>query len=1011
MANTDTISIDMGRRAMTWWAARCALAVIGGGAVWLLFARVLLPPARLTCSDGSIVDLELAGTPARAAAVLQGCTADDVVSAITADWVVIVAYVLVLVPLVLYLGRRSYRLKSLRFAAIGVSWSVVVAGILDVVENGSLLAGLERGDPLTVTAWATRISLVAAWVKFVLLAAAIGYLAGALAGFVVTPAPLRRLLWKPPQDQREPAATGTVGEDGWRYALCLSGGGVRSASFGLGGLQRFEIDGRCEEKHPLAWCRAREVSAVSGGSYMAAAWTIARTPVATGPATTIDGTPPWTAGSPEEKHLILRLGYLLSAEPRGVRLHTAPLRGVDASESSPTRPPTDAPGAATTLLVGVVFNIAVLLGTLWVLARPLGWLVGSCAVQPSLQVSYAGYGAPECVYTLAAAGRVLTLGEQSWLPPVVLAVAAMVTMVVWVLCGRARSLPARIGGLRRLLLRLHDTARPVATGLAVLAAVLGLLLVVLPALLVVVPREIAALGSGRPSSAIPAWFTGVVATLSSLGLVGVIAAVLRKPLLRVVPRLGGVLLALVTLTVTVLWAGDAAIAGATDDAGTYLVALGVVAVVYAANPDWWSVAPFYRGRLRQAYATFRTPSGVLSYVDGDGPAPTAATAQMRPEPSLYEYQDVEPVVKICAAMTVSDRSVLTHYGIPAHRVTFERDTVSIFVPHTDDGVYGTTRCPTRSLESLSYRWDSPRLTTMAAVAMAGAAVAPAMGRMSLGSTNALLAFANVRLGVWIPNPRYVNALAPTVAGPPHQRPSGPTLWPAYPRVRVGYLLKELFGLHDPTDLYIYVTDGGHWENTGLVDLLRDGVPDEIVCLDGSGNGVDRVTSLAEAIGLAHLECAVDIRINLDAMRARPTEPRGLDYAKRPVALGLMVPERRDAQQRVGLLWYARPVLTQSSPPTTLAYRERDAAFPATSTMDQFFDTEQFEAYRELGRHAADVIEEARQEVVTTVKQVENLTQLATHIDDRPGAWAVQELHRLVKDQNEYTTLRQRLTPT
>ena len=42
------------------------------------------------------------------------------------------------------------------------------------------------------------------------------------------------------------------------------------------------------------------------------------------------------------------------------------------------------------------------------------------------------------------------------------------------------------------------------------------------------------------------------------------------------------------------------------------------------------------------------------------------------------------------------------------------------------------------------------------MALSGAAVTSTMGRKSLGTTNALLAALNVRLGAWVPNPRYVN---------------------------------------------------------------------------------------------------------------------------------------------------------------------------------------------------------------------------------------------------------------
>ena len=44
----------------------------------------------------------------------------------------------------------------------------------------------------------------------------------------------------------------------------------------------------------------------------------------------------------------------------------------------------------------------------------------------------------------------------------------------------------------------------------------------------------------------------------------------------------------------------------------------------------------------------------------------------------------------------------------------------------------------------------------------------------------------------------------------------------FPKARLSYLVQEFFGIHDPSDPYVYVSDGGHWENTGLVELLRPG---------------------------------------------------------------------------------------------------------------------------------------------------------------------------------------------
>ena len=242
---------------------------------------------------------------------------------------------------------------------------------------------------------------------------------------------------------------------------------------------------------------------------------------------------------------------------------------------------------------------------------------------------------------------------------------------------------------------------------------------------------------------------------------------------------------------------------------------------------------------------------------------------------------------------------------------------------------------------------------MMAVALSGAAVSPAMGRFKIGPVSMLLAFANVRLGAWIPNPRYVPALAA----------QGIRL----PRPGLGYLFKEFFGIHDPSDLYLYVTDGGHWENTGLVELLRTAHHQEIVCVDADSGPGNLARSIAKAIDLAQLECAARVVIDLDALRADRDPSPGHDYSPRSMNLGLV--HRTDAGPwRLSLFWYCKPALTQDMPPHLLAYREVDPTFPRVSTLDQFFHGAQFAAYRDLGRYNADKIIAARSTLQRAVRR-------------------------------------------
>ena len=81
-----------------------------------------------------------------------------------------------------------------------------------------------------------------------------------------------------------------------QLGVSLSGGGIRSAALCLGALQ--ELDRKEELK------RARYLTAVSGGSYIAAAHEILRSREPAG------GDAPWGPGTPEEEYLRNRTNYL-----------------------------------------------------------------------------------------------------------------------------------------------------------------------------------------------------------------------------------------------------------------------------------------------------------------------------------------------------------------------------------------------------------------------------------------------------------------------------------------------------------------------------------------------------------------------------------------------------------------------------------------------------------------------------------------------------------------------------
>jgi hypothetical protein len=209
-----------------------------------------------------------------------------------------------------------------------------------------------------------------------------------------------------------------------------------------------------------------------------------------------------------------------------------------------------------------------------------------------------------------------------------------------------------------------------------------------------------------------------------------------------------------------------------------------------------------------------------------------------------------------------------------------------------------------------------------------------MGRLSKGSTNALMAATNIDLGIWLPNPRVVTD--------PNTR---------FPRVRLGYLLKEILGWYDPSDRYVFVADGGHWENLGLVELLRRRCR-TILCLDASGDSVGAFTTLRQAVELARLELpdtVVDIDLKgLDAISGGSAAmPGGL-------VATLTVTYRGPGEETfTGTIHYAKAQVSSNLDISLRRYAKADRRFPNYSTGDQFLRDEQFRQLVELGRAAGD----------------------------------------------------------
>ncbi len=257
------------------------------------------------------------------------------------------------------------------------------------------------------------------------------------------------------------------------------------------------------------------------------------------------------------------------------------------------------------------------------------------------------------------------------------------------------------------------------------------------------------------------------------------------------------------------------------------------------------------------------------------------------------------------------------------------------------------------------------LTVLASIAVSGAAFASAMGRQDKGFQK-LLAVSGARLGTWLPNPRFAAKLACAGNGNCVDHRDNDKPWPkSLPTIRgAGYFYRELFGINSGDARLVQVTDGGHYENLGLVEALRRRCR-LIFCIDGGGDTPPLLSSLGDAMRLAEYELGVTITFNknddyaVDNVAPGSGRQFGEGHAlaslnsrltKGTVVAGLITyPPAAGLPNPTGVLIFAKAVLWEGSPQWLLTYAASSNVFPHDSTTDQWFNEGQFAAYTELGR--------------------------------------------------------------
>jgi len=260
------------------------------------------------------------------------------------------------------------------------------------------------------------------------------------------------------------------------------------------------------------------------------------------------------------------------------------------------------------------------------------------------------------------------------------------------------------------------------------------------------------------------------------------------------------------------------------------------------------------------------------------------------------------------------------------------------------------------------------MTLGRALTISGAAASPNMGYHSSPLVTFVMTLFNVRLGWWSPNPG----------------PDGNAVWRlGQPALGLEVAIAEARGSTRDTDPYVYLSDGGHFDNTGIYEMVRRRCH-RIVAVDATCDGEFRWLDLLDVVR----KIRVDFGIPIDLPAVLPGSGRDSTHAR-----WLEAPIRYSARdgnppEQDGLLVVLKPrLLPATDPPELQAYAaisvpagtpaDSPARFPHQTTADQFFDEQQFESYRMLGFLTAAQALDARPVVAVAAARRLGRRQLAT----------------------------------
>jgi len=161
-------------------------------------------------------------------------------------------------------------------------------------------------------------------------------------------------------------------------------------------------------------------------------------------------------------------------------------------------------------------------------------------------------------------------------------------------------------------------------------------------------------------------------------------------------------------------------------------------------------------------------------------------------------------------------------------------------------------------------------------------------------------------------------------------------------------LTELAGPTTDTGTWVYLSDGGHFENLGVYEMIRRRC--RVIVVSDAGCDPDcTFEDLGNAVRKIYIDFGVSINFEKLEIKARQKPP----VAGISCAVGTI---KYPGSDKTGWLLYIKPTYQGTTERADVrSYASDHAAFPHESTTDQWFSESQLEAYRALGAHTIELI--------------------------------------------------------